>query len=222
MNTADIPPGYSRTEGSTVMTGSSLSAVAWPAIIAGAFAAAAVSLVLLTLGAGIGLAFVSPWGHNHPSIMAFTVKTAIGLIVIQWVASGLGGYLAGRLRTKWTGVHTHEVFFRDTAHGFLTWAVATVITATLLASAASSVANGGAAASAVASDAAIAGMATPEMRLGDIRAIQTLILWIASSDPIMSTLTARATISVLKVPVSLPMILKTAISRQKIEHIFLS
>jgi hypothetical protein len=47
----------------------------------------------------------------------------------------VGGYMTGRLRTKWVGTHTHEVFFRDTAHGFVTWALATVIGAGLLASA---------------------------------------------------------------------------------------
>lgn len=48
----------------------------------------------------------------------------------------MGGYLAGRLRTKWTGVHNDEVYFRDTAHGFLSWSVALVVTAAFLASAA--------------------------------------------------------------------------------------
>jgi len=70
------------------------------------------------------------------------VMTAIWLIVIQWLASGVGGYVTGRLRTKWVGLHTHEVFFRDTANGFLTWATASVIGAAFLASAASSVVSG--------------------------------------------------------------------------------
>ena len=52
-----------------------------------------------------------------------------------------GGYVAGRLRTRWVGVHTHEIFFRDTAHGFLAWALATVIGAGFLAAAASNIAG---------------------------------------------------------------------------------
>jgi hypothetical protein len=48
------------------------------------------------------------------------------------LASGLGGYLAGRLREKWVGIRTDEVLFRDTAHGFLAWALATLIVVTLL------------------------------------------------------------------------------------------
>jgi hypothetical protein len=62
---------------------------------------------------------------------------AIWLIIVQWVSSGLGGFLTGRLRTRWVRVHTHEVFFRDTAHGLLTWGIATVIGALLTLSAVS-------------------------------------------------------------------------------------
>ena len=60
------------------------------------------------------------------------------LIIVQWLSSGLGGYLAGRLRTKWVGLHTDEVFFRDTAHGFLAWALATVLVAVFATSSISS------------------------------------------------------------------------------------
>jgi hypothetical protein len=121
---------------------SSTSGVAWPAIIGGAFAAAALSLILLALGSGLGLASVSPWSSAGASATTFTVMTAVWLIVTQWLASGFGGYLTGRLRTKWVGLHTHEVFFRDTANGFLAWATASVIGVAFLASAASAVVSG--------------------------------------------------------------------------------
>jgi hypothetical protein len=113
---------------------SPVSAASWPAIFAGAISAAATSLILVALGSGIGLASVSPWPHSGASATTFTVMTAIWLIVVQWLSALLGGYMTGRLRTKWVGTHTHEVFFRDTAHGFVTWALATVIGAALLAS----------------------------------------------------------------------------------------
>jgi hypothetical protein len=113
---------------------SPVSAASWPAIFAGATSAAATSLILVALGSGIGLASISPWPHGGASVTTFTVMTAIWLIVVQWLSSLLGGYMTGRLRTKWVGTHTHEVFFRDTAHGFVTWALATVIGAALLAS----------------------------------------------------------------------------------------
>jgi hypothetical protein len=135
------------------------SAVSWPAIIAGAFVMASASLILLALGSGLGLAMVSPWPNRGASVTTFSIVTALGLIVVQWLSSGLGGYLTGRLRTKWARTHTHEVFFRDTAHGFLTWALATVIGAFLLASATSSVVGGGVQAAATVASGAAQGAA---------------------------------------------------------------
>ena len=127
-----------------VVAGKCVSAVSWKAIIAGALAAAAISLVLLILGSALGLSTVSPWRSDPESIASFTVKTAIWLIVMQWVSSGIGGYLTGRLRVRWPGTSLDEVFFRDTANGFLTWAVATLFTATILARIAAGVIGGGA------------------------------------------------------------------------------
>jgi hypothetical protein len=118
------------------------SAISWNAVIGGAFAAAALSLVLLTLGAGIGLSAVSPWSYRGTSASTVSAAAILWLIIGQILASALGGYLAGRLRTKWVSVHTHEVYFRDTAHGFLVWCVGLVITAGFLASAAAAVAGG--------------------------------------------------------------------------------
>ena len=104
---------------------------------------------------GSELAAVSPWANAGASATTFTVMAGVWLIVTQWLAAGLGGYITGRMRTKWTGLHTHEVFFRDTANGFLTWAVASVIGAVFLASAASSLVGGAASmASSVAAGAA--------------------------------------------------------------------
>lgn len=110
------------------------AAVSWPAIIAGAFVAAAVSLMLFALGSGLGFAAISPWPGRGVSVTTFALTSAIWFIVMQWVSSGVGGYIAGRLRTRWMGTHTHEVFFRDTAHGLVTWAVATVLVAAVLTS----------------------------------------------------------------------------------------
>ena len=118
---------------------SSASAVSWPAVFAGATVAIALTLVLFTLGAGFGFAAASPWGG--PSPVAASAMTGIWLIVTQWLSSLVGGYLTGRLRVKWHGTHTDEVFFRDTAHGFLTWSVATVVIAGISARAASSTAG---------------------------------------------------------------------------------
>jgi hypothetical protein len=139
---------------------SAVSAVSWPAIFAGAFVAAAASVVLAALGSGFGLASVSAWPNSGVSATTFTVMTAIWLVVVQWLASGLGGYVAGRLRTKWANTHTHEVFFRDTAHGFITWAVATILVAAFVASAAATAVSGGVHAAATVASGASQGAAT--------------------------------------------------------------
>jgi hypothetical protein len=110
---------------------SSASAVEWPAILGGALAAMGVTIILFALGTGAGLTMTRPWSFSAPSPATFGAAAAIGLIVTQWVASALGGYLTGRLRTKWVGIRTDEIFFRDTAHGFLAWALATVLMAAL-------------------------------------------------------------------------------------------
>jgi hypothetical protein len=148
---------------------SPVSAVTWSAVFAGALIAVAVSLALLVFGSALGLATISPWSDPGGTAVALGVGAAIWLIVMQWVASALGGYLAGRLRTKWAGVHSHEVFFRDTAHGLLTWALATILMAALFASTAASIIGAGTQAVAtVASGAAqgataAAGAALPEV-----------------------------------------------------------
>jgi hypothetical protein len=119
------------------------SAVSWGAIAAGAAGAAALSLILLILGVGLGLSSVSPWAQDGISAGTFGISAIIWVTFTQLVASGLGGYLAGRLRTRWAGAHVDEVYFRDTAHGFLAWAVASLATAALLTSAIGSVVSGG-------------------------------------------------------------------------------
>lgn len=134
---------------------SSSTAVSWGPIVAGAFAASTLTVILMLLGSGLGLTMVSPWGASA-SLTTFAASTAVWLIVVQWLSAGVGGYLAGRLRTKWVGVHTDEVYFRDTAHGFLAWALATLLVAGVFASALSSALGSGLqAASNVASGAAL-------------------------------------------------------------------
>jgi hypothetical protein len=109
-----------------------LSAVSWASIAAGAVTASAVSLPLLALGAGLGLSSISPWTDTGLSASTFKVAAGIYLVIVAVMSSAIGGYLAARLRTKWIDVHTNEVFFRDTAHGFIAWAFAVLISAGLL------------------------------------------------------------------------------------------
>ena len=133
---------------------SARSAVAWGPVLAGAVVAIAVTMILLALGTGLGFAAASPWPGAGPAAKTFAVTAGIWLIVTQWLSSAMGGYIAGRLRTKWTGIHTHEVMFRDTAHGLLAWAVASlVIAAAALSATTSTVGAASTAATAAASDA---------------------------------------------------------------------
>jgi hypothetical protein len=134
------------------------SGVCWAAVLAGAVVTAAVSLALLALGTGIGFSEGSPLASGGASV-ARIGRTAIAwLVLMQLIASAVGGYLAGRLRSRWVNIHTHEVYFRDTAHGFLAWAVSLVITAAFLTSAAASIGGGAARARMAArSDAASSG-----------------------------------------------------------------
>jgi hypothetical protein len=122
----------------------STSGVSWAAVLAGGIASGALTLVLLSLGTGLGLSVVSPWGNSGVSATTFKIGTGLYFVVMAMISSAIGGYLAGRLRTKWVGIHTDEVYFRDTAHGFLAWAFASVIGAVLLASPASSFIGGAA------------------------------------------------------------------------------
>jgi hypothetical protein len=139
-------------------------AVSWGAVFAGAAGAAALSLILILLGTGIGLAVVSPWAGDGASAEAIGVSTIVWITVVQALASVLGGYLAGRLRTRWLTVNSDEVFFRDTAHGFLAWAVATLLMASLLSSAITSSISAGlkAGGAVVATAAPAAAAAMPE------------------------------------------------------------
>lgn len=120
------------------------SAVSWAAIFAGAAGAAALSLILLILGTGLGLSSVSPFSGEGAGAETFGVSTIAWLTFTQLAASGIGGYLAGRLRTRWVSTHVDEVYFRDTAHGFLAWGVATLVTAAMLTSAVGSIVGAGA------------------------------------------------------------------------------
>jgi hypothetical protein len=129
--------------GNVDTTESSVAGVSWAAVAAGAVVSCALTLVLLAFGVGLGLSVVSPWGGQGVTATTFKIGTGLYLIVIAMLASSIGGYVAGRLRTRWVGVHSDEVYFRDTAHGFVAWAFASVIGAVLLATPATSLVSGG-------------------------------------------------------------------------------
>lgn len=124
---------------STIDDEGDVSLISWGAVIAGGLAAAAVSLVLLAFGVGIGLSVVSPWANEGVSATTFHIGTGVFLIVVAMLSSTVGGFIAGRMRSRWVRAHRDEVFFRDTAHGFLAWAFATVLSAAALGAATTSI-----------------------------------------------------------------------------------
>jgi hypothetical protein len=142
------------------------TAVSWGAIFAGAAVAVATSAVLFALGAGLGFASISPWANRGASATTFAISGAIWLIVTQWLSAALGGYIAGRLRHRWLATHQHEVFFRDTAHGFVTWSVATIAVVLLAGASLGSVSGGAARAGAAAAGMGMRGMAMHGMMDG--------------------------------------------------------
>lgn len=117
--------------------------ICWGAVLAGAAGATSLALILLMLGVGLGLSSVSPWSSEGVSAETFGVASILWLSFMQLAASGLGGYLAGRLRQRWSRVHADEVYFRDTAHGFLAWSVAALASAGLMTGAVSAILGGG-------------------------------------------------------------------------------
>lgn len=121
---------------------SALSAVSWAAVFAGAVIAAALSLALFAGGAGLGFLSVSPWEDEGMSAPAVGIGVIAWMLFTQIVAYGIAGYVAGRLRTKWVDVHSDEVYFRDTAHGFLVWALSAVVSAALLGASIATLASG--------------------------------------------------------------------------------
>jgi hypothetical protein len=120
-----------------------VSGVSWGAIFAGAAGAAALSLILIQLGRGLGFSAMSPWADEGASAKGIGISAVIWLALTQILASGMGGYLAGRLRVKWSNMHGDEVYFRDTAHGFLSWAVATLVAAVLVVGSVGNIVGGG-------------------------------------------------------------------------------
>jgi hypothetical protein len=139
-----MPSPVNYPEGGIGTEESGVSAVSWSSILGGALGAVSLTLILVALGSGLGFASVSPWPRGGVSATTFGVMTAIWFIIVQWLSSAFGGYLAGRLRARWVHIHGDESYFRDTAHGMLAWALATVLVATVLSSAVASIVSGAA------------------------------------------------------------------------------
>lgn len=147
---------------------SRFSAVSWGAVLAGSVGAAAMALTLITLGIGLGLMAASPWPQEGASATSIGTGVIIWSIIVHMVSFGLGGYLTGRLRTKWANAHGDEVYFRDSAHGFVTWGVGMLVSFCILTSVAGTLTRGTAeVAAAGAGSAGMAGAVAAAQGAGD-------------------------------------------------------
>src|SRR5882757_6088968 len=102
----------------------------WGLVILGALGATAISVVLLTFGAALGLSVVSPYPYAGISAKGLAVLTGTYVALVTAASFGAGGYLAGRLRSPWIGVVGNEVtesHFRDGSYGFGVWALAVLL-----------------------------------------------------------------------------------------------
>lgn len=140
MQRTESVPEYVRN--SPTLSESTNSAVSWGAVVAGAVIGAALTATLITGGTGLGLLAVSPWHQDGASGTSVAIGTIVWLFVTQIIAYGIAGYVTGRLRTKWSDPRRDEIYFRDTAHGFLVWALSFVVGLVLLGSTAASVVSG--------------------------------------------------------------------------------
>lgn len=110
------------------------TAVSIKAILAGATGSIAITMILVAFGIGVGFSVISPWSGQGVSATTFTAAAGVYLFVVAMLSSTIGGYLAGRLRSRWATVNKHERYFRDSAHGFVVWALATIVLATVMGS----------------------------------------------------------------------------------------
>lgn len=133
MMSNDLPAGAARA-GAVGRPADDRSYVDWPAALAGAVLAAAISLVMLSFGSALGLGITSPLPGEGVSFFWFAIVAGLWLLWVQVSSFLAGGYLAGRLRRRVGDATEDEVDMRDGSHGLLVWAVGTLVGATMLAS----------------------------------------------------------------------------------------
>lgn len=117
----------------TTMTAARPAYLEWSPILAGAIGAAALSFLLLTFGSAVGLSLTSPWPETGARLWVVGLAVAWWMVLVQIGSFAAGGYLAGRMRSRWGDSGTSEGAFRDSTHGFMVWAVGVLMGAAVLA-----------------------------------------------------------------------------------------
>ncbi len=117
---------------STTVNTEGTAYVDWPAVIAGAVMASAISFVLFAFGTGIGLSITSPYPPESVSAATFAIVLSLWILVVTIVSFLAGGYFTGLLIRRYaTGEHEREM--RDGMHGALAWALGVILGASLTA-----------------------------------------------------------------------------------------
>jgi hypothetical protein len=99
----------------------------WTPVIAGALAATALSLILVTFAAAVGMGVSSTAPTWRDASAALWLLSGIYLILQAIVSFALGGYIAGRLRRPLVAGPSDQVETHDGLHGLTVWAVAVVL-----------------------------------------------------------------------------------------------
>ncbi|WFU27508.1 hypothetical protein QA649_15230 [Bradyrhizobium sp. CB1717] len=104
----------------------------WTPVVAGALAASALSLILISFAAALGLGVASAAPTWRDTSFALWLLSGVYLIFQALISFGCGGYFAGRIRSPYASVN-EDVATRDGMHGVASWALAVVIGAVLTA-----------------------------------------------------------------------------------------
>lgn len=118
--------------------------VDWPAVIAGAVVAAALTLVLFTFGSAIGLSMVSPYEGRSASKWLFALALGLWTLWVIVSCNLAGGYIAGRLRRRAGDATEHESDIRDGVHGLAVWGIGVLLGAIMSVIGVTALATGGA------------------------------------------------------------------------------
>jgi hypothetical protein len=108
------------------------SYIEWTPVIAGSIAASALSFLLLTFGGAVGLSLTSPWPGSGARLWVVAFILLWWMVAVQIGSFAAGGYLAGRMRSRWGSTTTPESQFRDSVHGFMVWALGVLMGALAL------------------------------------------------------------------------------------------
>jgi hypothetical protein len=114
----------------------------WTPVVAGAFVASAVSLILIAFGTALGMSIASSSPTWRDTSFTLAVASGLYLLITALVSFGFGGYVAGRLRERWDPSASRDVIeFRDGMHGIVSWSLAVIITGLVAATSTATIAS---------------------------------------------------------------------------------